>query len=336
MSPPSTGSPIPIPNPVSRSTARTEPFRDSTSRDGSRTGPNENASKARARSCNAGDAGKIVLYVWRPHFGSALSILPHDLSCYHIDDEYTFGESDEPIPEEEAELLRRSDAVIIHSPGLLEKKGHLNPNTHFVPNGVDYAAHADPVPLPGDMRGIPRPIIGYTGWLKSQLDWDLLETLADRHPDWSFVLVGSRHENGEAGAARFEPRSNAYLLGGKSSAVLAHYPQHFDVCVMPYRNDEYTRYIYPLKLHEYLASGTPTVGTPIRSLEEFRSVVELAGDPDEWSAALARALEDRTTERREARQEVAREHDWETLVHRIAQVMADGLGPETAKRIQKA
>jgi glycosyltransferase involved in cell wall biosynthesis len=280
---------------------------------------------------------KIVLYVWRPSFASALSMMRHDLSCYHIDDEYTFGTKDKPLAEAELGLLQRASQVIIHSPGLMEKKGHINPCTYFVPNGVDFSAHAAPAPEPEDLRGIPRPRIGYTGWLKKQLNWDLLEALTDRHPNWSFVLVGSvRHPEIEERVKRIGQLPNVHILGGKSSADLARYPQHFDVCLMPYRNDGYTRFIYPLKLHEYLASGTPTVGTPIRSLESFQSVVELATEPNEWSAAIEKALTDNGQERRLARQAVAREHDWENLVYKIAQHMADGLGPEVAARMRAA
>jgi glycosyltransferase involved in cell wall biosynthesis len=280
---------------------------------------------------------KIVLYVWRPSFAPALSMMRHDLSCYHIDDEYTFGTKDKPIPEAEQSLLERVDQVIIHSPGLMEKKGHINPHTYFVPNGVDFMAHAAQSPEPEDLRSIPRPRIGYTGWLKKQLDWDLLENLTSRHPDWSFVFVGSvRHPDLEERVKQIGRLSNVHILGGKSSADLARYPQHFDVCLMPYRNNEYTRYIYPLKLHEYLASGTATVGTPIRSLEAFQSVIELATEPSEWSAAIENALTDNSPDRRLARQAVAKEHDWENLVYKIAQQMADALGPEVADRLHAA
>src|SRR4030095_7232446 len=35
---------------------------------------------------------KTILYLWRPCFEPALDLVNHDLSCYHIDDEYTFSE----------------------------------------------------------------------------------------------------------------------------------------------------------------------------------------------------------------------------------------------------
>ncbi|MFQ6006956.1 MAG: glycosyltransferase, partial [Woeseia sp.] len=132
-------------------------------------------------------------------------------------------------------------------------------------------------------------------------------------------------------------RRNVHFLGAKSVQDLAAYPQHFDVCIMPYEANDYTKYIYPLKLHEYLASGRPTVGTRIRSLEEFADVVALASMPDEWSAAIIESLDSsaNTGERRAARQAVARRHDWHLLVAQIAKTMARRLGHDFADRFME-
>jgi glycosyltransferase involved in cell wall biosynthesis len=228
--------------------------------------------------------------------------------------------------------------VIIHSPALLEKKGHLNPHTEYVPNGVEYDAYASPRYEPADIRSIPRPRIGYTGFLKRQLDWPVILRLVERRPDWSFVFVGpaSPHDEVRRALDELSKRENAHILGGKSVLELPAYPQHFDVCLMPYRADPYTRYIYPLKLHEFLASGRPVVATHIRSLDEFADLITLVDDADDWPPAIESALApgEAAAGRREARQEVARLHDWDRLVHRIAIAMARRLSSDLAGEIE--
>lgn len=274
---------------------------------------------------------KIVLYLWRPEFAPALDHVPHDLSCYHIDDEYTFSSTDTPVTPEERNLITRAGHVFIHSPALLEKKGGLNPNTTFAPNGVDFEAFATPVPEPEDLRNIPRPRIGYCGHLKKQLDWPLLTELAARHPEWSFVFVGAPNSHPEIVACieRLSQFKNVRFLGSKTAQELANYPQHFDVCIMPYVLNDYTRYIYPLKLHEYLASGQPVVGTPIPSLLPFRESVQLPQSAAAWSTAIAHSLESsaNSSVARSARQAVAKSQDWKILVHGIAREIAAHLGP---------
>jgi hypothetical protein len=97
---------------------------------------------------------------------------------------------------------------------------------------------------------------------------------------------------------------------------------------MPYRDTEYTKYIFPLKLHEYLAGGRPTLGTRIRSLGAFAHVVGLCSSPAEWEAALQAALAPGADlpERRAARQAAARAYDWDDLVARQAATLAERLG----------
>ena len=212
----------------------------------------------------------------------ALKCIPHDLSCYHIDDEYSFSEAEVPTNETEAQLIAAVNQVFVISPGLMDKKGGINPHTVLVPEGVNYQAYATAVPEPTDLASVPHPRIGYTGNLKKQLDWSLLLSQTQRHPEWSFVFVGPRSPHPEIYAVldQLSKRSNVYFLGAKSVQELAAYPQHFDVCIMPYAlADNSARYLYPLKLHEYLASGSPVVGARIRSLED----VFQCGDPSKYS-----------------------------------------------------
>jgi glycosyltransferase involved in cell wall biosynthesis len=281
---------------------------------------------------------KIILYLWRPEFAAALDCIPYDLSCYHIDDEYSFSAVDQPVPEAELRLIKNVDQVFIHSPALLEKKGKINSHTSFAPNGVNFDAHARSVPAPADIADIPHPRIGYSGYIKKQLDWPLLLQLTARHPEWSFIFVGASNTHPEivASIRELSGRKNVSFLGSKTAQELSRYPQHFDVCIMPYRRDNYTRYIYPLKLHEYLASGKPVVGTPIASLESFRGFVRLPETTDEWSSALTDALgpSANTTEQRTARQALAKQHDWVILVHNIALAMAQQLGPQYARLLE--
>src|SRR6202040_3412210 len=127
--------------------------------------------------------------------------------------------------------------------------------------------------------------------------------------EWSFVLVGpsSPHPEIDAALSELKVRPNVHFLGGKPSTEMMVYPQHFDVCIMPYGNNDYTKYIYPLKLHEYLAGGKPLVGTPIATLAPLRDVVLLPKTAEEWSSAIQKALSaaENTPGSRAARQDFA-------------------------------
>jgi len=273
---------------------------------------------------------RIILYVWQPKFAQSLDLVEHDVSCYHIADEYSFADIETPVSELERDLISRVDQVIIHSPALLEKKGKINPSTAYITNGVDYRAFAEQHPEPADLAAIPHPRVGYIGRIKVQLDWELLDTLSRRHTGWQFVFVGPEGFLGESEALARSvfARENVHVLGPKAVTDIPAYTQNMDVCLLCYRLNAYTRYIFPLKLHEYLAAGRPVVGSGIRSLEAFDGVVRIADGADEWSEAITHALEpgEASAERVEERQRVASEYDWGALVDRIGQTLCTHLG----------
>ena len=306
-----------------------------------RTGPIRTATLrsrlalARARLVDRG-ATRIALYIWRDEFAEALDLVDHDFSVYHVDDEYSFSAQDLPTSEREVNLLRRVDQVIVHSKALFDKKGGVNPNTTLIPNGVDYRSYSTPREEPADMASIAHPRIGYAGVVKKHMDFELLIRLATARPQWSFVIVGmiTNIEGKERQVATLRRMRNVHFLGGKPARELPAYIQHFDVCLMCYEVNGYTRYIYPLKLYEYLASGRPAVSSPIGPVQDFSDVVSIADGDDEWLTAIEHGFDEGARDgiAASARQAVARASDWEIRVERIAAVFALAGAVESPKR----
>lgn len=285
-----------------------------------------------ARILRSKGCDQILMYIWRPELAAALDMVEHDCSFYHIDDEYTFSIVEQPTSAVEQDLIHRVDQVFIHSPALLEKKGHLNPNTLYVTNGVDFDVFSTPSSEPDDMKHIPHPRIGYMGMIKETLDFDLVRKLALRHGGWSFVFVGPGNHSGKSAkfALELERMSNVYFLGGKEVASLPGYVQHFDVCALWYQINGYTKFIYPLKINEYLATGRPVVGVPLPSIDVFRDVVKIATTVQDWSEAITTCLasSENTAEKIAIRQYVASQHDWNHQVRLVAKKMCERLGGE--------
>jgi len=289
--------------------------------------------RLRSRGCET-----VVLYVWRPEFLDVLDLVAHDGLVYHIDDEYSFSAEPHPISGSEHEMLMRADQVIIHSEGLMERKGRINPHTVRIPNGADVRGLSRVQREPADLAAIPRPRVGYCGYLKRQIDWPLMLELAKRHPELSFVFVGRMNESLRSGRPddhedldrieQLDRLGHVHFLGGKTSLELTAYPQHLDVCLLPYRLNEYTHCIYPMKLHEYLAAERPVVSTPIQSVLGFSPLVRVARSVEDWSLALREATlpEANSAEARAERLAVARRHDWDLLVDRIADVLIARFG----------
>jgi len=166
----------------------------------------------------------------------------------------------------EEELLRAVDLVFCSSQGLQGAKSRLHRNCFLIPNGVDMTSFppesSGKVPPP-DMQGIRnRSSLCRHDWRMGRFGW--LIGLARARPDWSIVLIGpltaGRFSSLMAGAP------NIHWLGEREYKRLPAYLTLFDVCLIPFKLDEFTEKIYPTKFHQYLGAGKPVVSSPLPEL----------------------------------------------------------------------
>jgi GT2 family glycosyltransferase len=186
----------------------------------------------------------------------------------------------------------------------------------YLPNGVEYERFAhDDVPDPDDPKlarilAQGRPIAGYYGALAAWFDYELLDEVARRRPDWSFVLIGPMYDGSLRGKALLE-RPNVVWTGPRDYFLLNGYLRRFDVALIPFQINEITRATSPLKLYEYLAGGKPVVATPMPECQAFPEV-RIARDAEEFSRALDAARESGGDPAFRARlREVARQNSWQ-------------------------
>ena len=277
---------------------------------------------------------RLILYLWRPEYSKFLGQFNEEFVCYHIDDEYSFSDVDTPTDEREKSLIQSSDFVFIHSKTLLEKKGKLNPETHYIPNGVDFEHYRKVIksyaaPLE-EMKYIPRPRVGYVGWIKKHIDLELLVNLARKRKDWSFVLVGpinKSHLNIMKYIKLLKNEENVYFLGGKKTEELPKYINELDVCLMCYRKTAYTNFIYPMKLNEYLACGKPVVASHLENLTEFKDVLDFADSAEDWGMKIQRAIDgSNTDENVRKRLSIAMQNSWQSRVEKIHSIFQKKIG----------
>ena len=195
------------------------------------------------------------------------------------------------LKDREAELLRRADVVFTGGYSLYEAKRRLHANVHALPSSVDvphFARAREGLADPADQAGLPRPRLGYCGVIDERLDLDLLAGLADGRPDCQIVMVGP--------VVKIEPsalpqRPNITYVGRKDYAELPEYLANWDVALMPFAQNEATRFISPTKTPEYLAAGRPVVSTPIVDVvRDYSNLVEIAPDVAGFVSAVDRCL----------------------------------------------
>lgn len=175
---------------------------------------------------------------------------------------------------------------------------------------------------PSDLKNVvkeKKPIVGFYGALAPWIDFNLLNNVAKKHPDWSFVYLGVDY-NGAA--ADLEEMKNVYNLGAKNYELLPKYAKYFDCALIPFKRGEIAKATSPVKLFEYMAAGLPTVCT--RDLQECEGyeLVHMSKDDDEFEKNIEKAIaEHKVAKNRQRLLGQAKENTWQKRV----EVVIDGL-----------
>jgi UDP-galactopyranose mutase len=193
----------------------------------------------------------------------------------------------------EHDLLRRSDLVFTGGQSLYEAKKQRHPRVFAFPSSVDkahFGTARSPQADPDDQRAIGRPRLGFFGVIDERLDLPLLDAIATARPEWQLVMLGPTVKIDPATLPR---HPNVHYLGMKTYESLPAYLAGWDAALLPFAMNDATRFISPTKTPEYLAAGRSVVSTPIADVVKpygEQGLVEIAGQPDEFVAAIERVL----------------------------------------------
>jgi glycosyltransferase involved in cell wall biosynthesis len=240
--------------------------------------------------------GPLQIWSFTPDISYCLGQFAEDKVVYYcVDDFASFSGYDRgQVLRDEEDLCRKADLVVTTSLALQEAKKAWNPRTRLVPHGVDYehfaSAARDGLAAPADLAAIPRPRLGFIGLIRDWVDLDLLAQVARDRPRWHVVLIGDADSSVDVG--RFKTRANMHFLGRRAYRDMPAYCKGFDVGLIPFKINELTRAVNPIKLREYLAAGLPVVSTPLPEVAMYAGQwVSIAGTADETARAVQRRLD---------------------------------------------
>lgn len=282
-----------------------------------------------------------ILLLWHPTFRHMIGKFDEALVVYYVYDQYsgyTGGNPNAPDPAE-IELLERADLVFVLSKELYAQKARWAKNIHHLPNSVDFdlfsKARDEATPVPDDLAAVPGPRIGYIGTMNEKLDVPLLEHIATARPGWSIVLVGRQNYTPGPERDRFFAlvnRPNVHWLGAKPHQMVPAYIKGLDVCMMCYVINGWTFYGDPSKMHEYLASGKPTIAAGLTAIREFSDVISIPDDADGWVTAIEAGLSETGDEMRQRRIETARANSYPYRIRKATALVQDALDARAARR----
>jgi glycosyltransferase involved in cell wall biosynthesis len=274
-----------------------------------------------------------LLFVSSPIGAEVVGAVGERLLIYYVTDQYADlpGVYRDYIEDLEQTLLAEADLIFVTSVELQREKSGRKTPALLLPHAVDFEHfHSAAEPLGSvaeELRPLPRPLLGFFGLLAPWVDVNLLEQLARAFPEASVVLIGPRWS--DCPVPKGAP--NLHWLGPRSYEDLPRYAAHFDVGLIPFRQDRLTACVNPLKLLEYLALGLPVVSMPLPDLGRFADVVYQADTPEDFVGQVKLALTDCMPERRQQRFTLAAGQSWEarvtTLQHHIESTLRQRMIP---------
>lgn len=279
--------------------------------------------RAKARPMLArGKKGRRVLWLQNPAYVDEVEYLPHDLLVYDVMDPFaSFRTSDPRVAEREERVLKRADIVFTGGRSLHTQVENRHANAHCFPSGIDFqhfAKGAEKGKIPEDLDKIPGPRLGYFGAVDERIDWDLIRTVCRERRHWHIVFLGPIVLIDRIPID--EP--NFHWLGPKKYDSLPGYLRGFDVCLIPWVDNELTRFMSPTKTPEYLAAGRPVVSTPVPDVAaDYAEEAHIARSADEFIRACARALTQGTGEARKPPQS----RTWDEIAAEMHSLIAQSL-----------
>jgi UDP-galactopyranose mutase len=220
----------------------------------------------------------------------AMTLSPKAVVYDCMDELSAFKSAPHALLKHEADLLKLADVVFTGGPSLYRAKQGRHHNVHCFPSSVD-AAHfrqALSIEEAADQSNLLHPRLGFYGVIDERMDLDILDAMAQAHPEWQIVMVGPVVK---IDAKSLPTHPNLHFLGQRTYGELPSYLAGWDVCLLPFAQNESTRFISPTKTLEYMAAELPIVSTPIKDVAEpYGDIVYLGDTPQAFIAACERAL----------------------------------------------
>lgn len=238
--------------------------------------------------------GKFIAWYYTPMALQISSHLKPRMVVYDCMDElsaFKFAPAELKIME--LELFRKADVVFTGGYSLYQAKKNAHHNIYPFPSSIDKAHFSQSRTCceePEDQRHIPPVRIGFYGVIDERFNIGLIKEVAERRPDWQFILIGP--------VVKIDPNdlprtANIHYPGNKLYSELPRYLAGWDIAMIPFEKNESTKYISPTKTPEYLAAGKPVISTSITDVVNpyaHNDLVYIADTADEFINAAAYEL----------------------------------------------
>lgn len=263
------------------------------------------------------------------YYPDAYKIIKPKLNVYYCIDELIKPYSLKHGRLNEDKITKNADLVINTSDALFNNRKTNNPNCFKVYNACDCQFFMQTAKnTNGESKcldNIPRPIVGYYGCVERRIDFDMLYEVFSDHPEWSLVMVGPVEQ--QYIPEKFRRLENVVMPGRKPYEEIPVILNQFDVALIPYKQDQVSQTIFPMKLYEYMSSGKPIVSLNFNPalLSKMTEEIYLAENAEMLAEAIQKALGEKGEEKKNRRIALAKQNTWRSRAEEFSNILENEL-----------
>jgi glycosyltransferase involved in cell wall biosynthesis len=278
---------------------------------------------------------KLFTYIVDPTLYDYIKIFENEISIYDCLNELASlpglsGNEQKNIIVFENKTVNTVDVVFTLSQELYNRRKKIKESVYYLPWAAEYKHFSNEMDSYkcADLLKHKKPRIGFSGNIWGIFDLDLVRHIAESLPECSIVLIGGLADIFPSGFAQKFKKictiNNIHWLGYKDHSVLPAYLHYFDVCIMPYKIDDWTLTCSPSKFFQYLAQGKPIVSVPIPEVMKFKDddLVRIASSCDEFVDEIKNALSESPSENIiNKRKTVAKNNSWDNRAQKMIDII---------------
>ncbi len=243
----------------------------------------------------------------------------HLLVYYYIADFDQLVKDTAKLRKTETALMQKCDIIFAQSETFRKKCLPFNKNVHIFPFGVNidvFDQKPSNISVPSDLRELSKPVIGYVGGIHRHIDLALVRKISEIFPEACIAIVGPIQTD----IGSLSKCKNILFTGKKNFSELPSYIKQFDVCLVPYALNEFTKTVYPTKINEYHAMGKPVVSTNIPEVIRMNisNLMYVGEGHDAFIQNIRLALREDCEDLRYKRLALARESSWSVRIEQMA------------------
>ncbi|HMQ68752.1 MAG TPA: glycosyltransferase [Ignavibacteria bacterium] len=277
---------------------------------------------------------KLVLWLYEPEQYLLAESFRNANIIYDYYDDHEFDFNGNPIENKiykNRSLVSLSDLTICLSKFSTERLSKYNENVIFLKNSCSTKSYHSYKKTNVDeyYSGLnDKKIIGYLGTVRNWIDFTYIEEVLIKIRNANVVLVGPVLKNVENEVEKLRIYNNFFTIGFVHPDHIYDHIRKFDVGIIPFKINNFTKSVFPNKFFEYAISSVPVVSSSLPELEEYKNSIGFAGNESEFVDFCRKALEGEFKEKITSNKFNAEQNSWDKNLSDLNIILKKKLGIE--------